>query len=60
MKAMELNAQPYMKLVLVLSILMVVVVLTGMTESQISANLLQTLPPDMNSLQGHAIFQSLF
>ncbi len=60
MKALELNAKPYMKLILVLSVLMAIIVLTGMTESKISYDLLQTLPPDMNSLQGHAIFQSLF
>lgn len=60
MKALQLNAQPYMKLVLMLSILLAIVVLAGMTESKITYDLLQTLPPDMNSLQGHAVFQNLF
>ncbi len=59
MKALQLNTKPYIKLVLVLCILMVLVALTGMTESKVSYDLLQTLPPDLNSLQGHAIFQYL-
>lgn len=60
MKALQLNQKPYIKLVLVLSILMVLAVLTGMTESKVSYDLLQTLPPDLSSLQGHAIFQNLW
>lgn len=59
MKALQLNTKPYLKLVLVLCILMVLVALTGMTESKVSYDLLQILPPDLNSLQGHAIFQNL-
>jgi len=59
MKALQLNAKPYMKMVLVLCILMVLVVLTGMSESKISYDLLSVLPPDLNTLQGHAIFQNL-
>lgn len=59
MKALKLGAQPYLKLVLVLCIVMVVAALTGMTESKLSYDLLSVLPPDLNSLQGHAIFQNL-
>lgn len=60
MKTLQLDARPYMKLVLVLCAFLAIVILTGMSESRVSYSLLQTLPPDMNSLQGHAIFQSLF
>lgn len=59
MKALQLNTKPYLKLVLALCILMVVVVLTGMTESKISYDLLSVIPPDLNTLQGHAVFQNL-
>lgn len=59
MKALQLNTKPYLKLVLVLCILMAVVALTGMTESKISYDLLSVIPPDLNTIQGHAIFQNL-
>lgn len=59
MKALQLNTRPYMKLVWVLGILMAVAALTGMTESKLSYDLLAVLPPDLNTLQGHAIFQNL-
>lgn len=59
MKALQLNAKPYLKLVLVLCVMMVLAILTGMTESKMSYDLLQILPPDLSSLQGHNIFARL-
>jgi len=60
MKALQLDTRAFMKLVLVLGIIFAVMVLTGMTQGQISKQLLQILPPDLSALQGHAIFESLW
>ncbi|CFW97286.1 Uncharacterized [Syntrophomonas zehnderi OL-4] len=59
MRDWHIKMHNYRKLGMIIVIFMAIVVLTGLTESQVSSNLLQTLPPDLNSLQGHAIFQNL-
>lgn len=60
MRSWDITPQGYRQLGLVFAVFLAIFVLTGLTESQITYNLLQTLPPDLNSLQGHAIFQNLF